>query len=221
MKNVIFIAPPAAGKGTLSKFLETKYSYQHISTGDLFREKILMQDEESKELKQILESGQLVDDKILFHLLEEKLKSMNTSKNFVLDGIPRTLQQAKYLDIILRDLGFSDYVVINIIVDEETLLKRITGRRNCLKCKRTYNIYFEKFKPHKELTCDLCSSPLIQRADDSINSFKVRYEIFQKNSQPIIDYYQVQNRIFEIDNTMEDHGKALKDLERIVGALID
>ena len=130
MKNVIFIAPPAAGKGTLSKFLETKYSYQHISTGDLFREKILMQDEESKELKQILESGQLVDDKILFHLLEEKLKSMNTSKNFVLDGIPRTLQQAKYLDIILRDLGFSDYVVINIIVDEETLLKRITGRRN-------------------------------------------------------------------------------------------
>lgn len=221
MKNVIFIAPPAAGKGTLSKFLEDKYGYKHISTGDLFREKVKLQDEEGKEIERILASGQLVDDKRLFHILEEKLKTIKNTENFVLDGIPRTLSQAKVLDIILRDLGFSDYVVIEIQVLESILLKRVTGRRTCKKCKTTYNIYFEKFKPHKDLICDKCNNHLEERTDDTEASFKIRYDIFEKNNKPIIDYYEEQKRICKIDNSKEDHSETLKELARIVGAKFD
>ena len=221
MKSVIFIAPPAAGKGTFSSYLEENYSYEHISTGDLFREKIKMQDEEGKALEHILKSGQLVDDNRLFKLLNNKLETIKNSANFVLDGVPRTLQQAYNLDIILRDLGFSEYVVIYIRVAEDILRKRMTGRRTCQNCQSTYNIYFEKFKPHKESTCDKCKSHLDSREDDQEKAFKIRYEIFETNSEPILNYYKNQNRLYEIDNTNEDHSESLKELERIVGALID
>lgn len=217
MKNVIFLAPPAAGKGTLSKFLENNFGYTHISTGDLFREKIASQDDEGKELEKILENGNLIDDEHLFTYLKEKLQKINQNKNFVLDGVPRTLQQARILDIILRDLGFSDYIVILIHVDKEVLQKRMTGRRFCPKCKRTYNIYFEKFKPQNEQICDNCGSILEQRKDDNIATYQTRYEIFENNIKPVIDYYKEQKKLFEIDNTEEHHQKCLKELKRIVG----
>jgi len=220
MKNVIFIAPPAAGKGTLSDFLEKKYGYVHISSGDLFREKIKEQDEEAKELEKILASGKLVDDNRLFSLIKNKLQK-EKEKKFVLDGVPRTLQQAKNLDIILHDLGFSDYIIIYIHVDEEILKKRMTGRRTCPKCKKIYNIYFEKFKPNKELICDQCEEILIQRSDDQEESFKIRYEIFKENSEPILNYYREQSRLYELDNSEEDHRQVLMKLQRIVGAIID
>lgn len=221
MKNVIFIAPPAAGKGTMSEFLVNNYNYNHISTGDLIREKIKLQDEEGKELERIIKSGQLVDDDRIFKLLEEKLSTMSKENHFILDGVPRTLQQAKKLDIILRDLGFSDYIVIYIHIDEEILMHRMTGRRICSHCQRTYNIYFEKFKPSKENTCNFCGHELIGRADDNEESFKVRYEIFNRHNEPLIAYYKEQNRFYEIDNSKEDPKETLNELQRIVGAIVD
>lgn len=221
MKSIIFIAPPAAGKGTLSDFLEKNLGYTHISTGDLFRERIKVQDEFAKELEHIISTGNLIDDECTFSLLNEKLKIIDQKKPFILEGIPRTLQQARVLDIILRDLGFSDYVVVNVHVDEEILKKRMTGRRICKSCHSTYNVYFEKFKPHKEETCDKCGNKLSQRVDDHEESFKVRYEIFNKNNQPILDYYKEQNRLYQIDNSKEEHDEALKELQRIVGAFVD
>jgi len=216
VKNIIFIAPPAAGKGTLSEFLVKEYGYQHISTGALFREKIKIQDEEAKELEKMIQAGHLIDDKRLFSLLQNKLKTLSKNENFILDGVPRTLQQAHILDIILRDLGFSDYIVIYVHMEKETLKKRMTGRRICSSCQSTYNIYFEKFKPHKENTCDICGNSLIQRVDDNEDSFNVRYTIFQNNNEPIIKYYQDQNRLWKLNNEDEDISRTLKELQRIV-----
>lgn len=221
MKNVIFIAPPAAGKGTLSDYLETNLHYEHISTGELFREKVKENNEEAEVLKDIIASGKLVSDEILFHLLELRLQNLDKRKNFILEGLPRTLQQAENLDIILRDLGFSDYIVINIEIDELVLQKRMTGRRICPTCRSTYNIYFEKFKPHQELTCDKCASRLIERDDDTLESFQVRYQIFLEHITPIVEYYQEKNLIVGLNNTNENNDSVIKDLRRIVGAEID
>lgn len=221
MKGVIFIAPPAAGKGTLSKYLVTHHGFKHISIGNLFRERAKIQDEEGILLSKSLQKGELIDDERLFSLIKETLKKEKKDEKIILDGVPRTLQQALKLDIILRDLNFSDYVVIHIKLDEEVLKYRMIGRRICENCQSTYNIYSEKFKPHKENTCDTCNSPLVSREDDNEESFKVRYQIYQKNSEPIVKYYKEKNCLYEIDFTSEEHGYALKELDRIVGAFVD
>ncbi len=221
MKNVIFIAPPAAGKGTLSDFLKEKYQYEHISTGDLIRDKIKQNDEEGQSLAKTIQAGHLVDDNMVFHLLEEKLSKIKQNKNFILDGIPRTLQQAMKLDIILRDLDFSDYIVIDVDVEENILKKRVTGRRICSNCKSAYNIYFEKFKPQQENLCDKCGHELEMRSDDNEETFKVRYETFKKNNEQIIEYYQNQGKLYVLDNSQEDQTNILNKLDRIVGAKVD
>lgn len=221
MKGVIFIAPPAAGKGTFSEYLVNHYHYEHISTGDLIREKIEQHNEEGKELESIIKSGHLVDDEKIFSLLKEKLQTTKKECPFILDGVPRTLQQAKILDIILNDLDLKDYAVIAIHIDEDILLKRMTGRRICPTCKSTYNIYFEQFNSKEENICDKCQSSLIQRNDDNEETFKVRYQIFKNNNDPLIEYYKNQNHFYEIDNSKEDHSASLKELERIVGASVD
>lgn len=221
MKGVIFIAPPAAGKGTLSKYLVTHHGFKHISIGNLFRERAKKNDEEGAFLKASLKSGKLIDDERLFFLLKEALSSVKKDEKIILDGVPRTLQQAEKLDIILRDLNVSDLRVIHINVEKEILKLRLIGRRICPKCQNTYNIYSEKFKPHKLDTCDECGSPLISRVDDTEDSFKVRYEIYKQNSEEIVAYYKKQNCLFELDFTNEDHESALKELDKIVGAFVD
>ncbi len=221
MKSVIFIAPPAAGKGTLSEYLEEKFHYIHISTGALFRERSQINDEEGRELKEILASGQLVDDERTTRILKEKLNHMSKEKAFILDGYPRNINQAKNLDNILKDLNFSDYIVIYIHISEEILKKRMIGRRTCKKCQSTYNIYFDKFKPRKEDVCDKCGSNLISREEDNEKTFQVRYQIFLDHNEKLIEYYKNQNRLVEIDNSNEHHEKTLNELERIVGAKVD
>ncbi len=219
MKSILFIAPPAAGKGTLSDYLKENYNYQHISTGEILRDKIEMQDEEGKEIEKIINSGNLVEDKILFKLLKKTLKKESKQRPFILDGIPRTLDQAKHLDIMLQELNFSNYIALYLQIDEKILEKRVMGRLVCSNCEKNYNNNFEKFKPQKEDTCDSCFSPLIKRGDDELSSFKRRYEIFKENNKEIIDYYKEQNRLFILDNSNEEIEEILKELQRIVGAL--
>lgn len=221
MKGVIFIAPPAAGKGTLSKYLVTHHGFKHISVGNLFRERAKQKDEEGEFLSKALKTGTLIDDTRLFSIVKKALSSVKKGEKIILDGVPRTLQQAEKLDIILRDLNFSDFLVININVEKEILKLRMIGRRICPNCQNTYNIYSEKFKPHKDNTCDACESSLIKREDDTEESFKVRYEIYQKNSSQMIEYYQEKDCLYQIDFTNENHEEALKELDRIVGAFVD
>ncbi len=220
MKNIIFLAPPAAGKGTISNFLKETYGYQHISSGKIFRERIKQNENQEGELNEIIKSGKLVNDELLFRCIKEKLQIISKEKYFILDGVPRTLQQAKFLDIILRDLGFLDYIVINIKVKKEILHLRFTGRRICPNCQKTYNIFFEKFKPHKKLTCDDCGLLLKERVDDTEESFRVRYETFVKNNEEIVKYYKEKNCLYELDYNDDDQA-TLKEIQRIVGAFVD
>ena len=201
MKNIIFIAPPAAGKGTVSDYLVKKYSYLHISTGDLLREEQASGSEFGQKLNKILKSGSLVDDEVVIRLVSNKLSSIE-DKPFILDGFPRTLAQAKVLDKILNDLNIKDNIVVYLSASLDTVLKRVLGRVICPKCKKTYNLNNEKLKPIHDGICDECGTCLIHRDDDNEETFKVRYQSFMENTKPVLDFYQDKGVLKEIDATI-------------------
>ena len=211
MKSVIFLSPPAAGKGTFSDYLINKYSYQHISTGNILREKA----KKDKELNNLLKSGVLINDETIMEILKEKLEIIDKDKPYILDGIPRTLHQAKVLDIIINDLG-TDYIVINIEVDKEILEKRVTGRRICPKCNRSYNLNIIEYKPKLNNICDVCKEQLQFRVDDSLEAYNKRYENYLELTYPLISYYQQQNKLVTIKNNDVVLSKALEELERVL-----
>lgn len=196
MKNIIFIAPPAAGKGTQSEMLKEKYGYVHISTGDLLREAITSGTEFGLVVKNIIDSGNLVDDCTMINLIEESIEKVK-GKPFILDGFPRTLTQAKALDTLLTDNAIN-YVVIYLNLNYQTAKERILGRLTCI-CGKSYNIYDEKLIPKKENTCDYCGKKLIKRDDDNEASFEIRYKSFIENNEPILKYYKELNNLIYID----------------------
>ena len=193
MKNIIFIAPPAAGKGTQSNMLKEKFGYNHISTGDMLREAINSGSEIGKEVKNIIDKGELVSDDLIIKLVKDKLTSLE-GKPFILDGFPRTLNQAKSLDEILTD----DYIVIYLDLAESEAINRITGRLTC-NCGKSYNVNIDKLKPKVDGICDNCGSILIKRDDDNVESFKVRFKTFLDNTDSILKYYEDKKRLVKID----------------------
>ena len=199
MKNVIFIAPPAAGKGTQSnKLIEN--GYIHISTGDMLREEIAKESSIGLKIKDIISKGMLVSDEIVFQLITNRLETIN--KPFILDGFPRTINQAKLLDTLFNDLGIIDYEVIYLDISLEEALKRALGRLTC-KCGASYNSEFSKLKPKVANICDKCGSTLEKRSDDNEESFKVRFDTFIKNNEPIKDFYESKNKLHVIDTTLD------------------
>ena len=193
MKNIIFIAPPAAGKGTQSNMLKEKFGYNHISTGDMLREAINSGSEIGKEVKNIIDKGELVSDDLIIKLVKDKLTSLK-GKPFILDGFPRTLNQAESLDKILTD----DYIVIYLDLDESEAINRITGRLTC-NCGKSYNVNIDKLKPKVDGICDNCGSKLIKRDDDNVESFKVRFKTFLDNTDSILKYYEDKEKLIKID----------------------
>ena len=193
MKNIIFIAPPAAGKGTQSNMLKEKFGYNHISTGDMLREAINSGSEIGAEVKNIIDKGELVSDDLIIKLVKDKLTSLK-GKPFILDGFPRTLNQAKSLDKILTD----DYIVIYLDLDESEAINRITGRLTC-NCGKSYNVNIDKLKPKVDGICDNCGSILIKRDDDNVESFKVRFKTFLDNTDSILKYYEDKEKLIKID----------------------
>ncbi len=152
MKNVIFIAPPAAGKGTQSQML-IDLGYIHISTGDMLREEIASNSPLGKEIGKIIENGNLVRDEIVFELIKNKLSNLN--KPFILDGYPRTIKQVEMLDKLLKELNINNYEVIYLDLSLEDALKRALGRLTC-ECGASYNIYYESLQPKQVGICDKC-----------------------------------------------------------------
>ena len=193
MKNIIFIAPPAAGKGTQSNMLKEKFGYIHISTGDMLREAISSGSKLGMEVKNIIDKGELVSDDLIIKLVKDKLASLE-GKPFILDGFPRTLNQAKSLDEILTD----DYIVIYLDLAESEAINRITGRLTC-NCGKSYNVNIDKLKPKVDGICDNCGSKLIKRDDDNVESFKVRFKTFLDNTDSILKYYEDKKRLVKID----------------------
>lgn len=204
MKNIIFIAPPAAGKGTQSELLVKEFDYKHISTGDLLREKQNDGSLLGNKIKELLATGNLVDDAIVTELLKEKLS--NITGSFILDGYPRNVNQANTLENILNELNLSIDAVIYLNVDCDLAMKRALGRITCPKCKRTYNKYSEATKPKVDNMCDDCNIELVGRSDDNEESFKVRFNTYLSNTEPLLEYYRERGKLVVIDknNTPEE-----------------
>ena len=199
MKNIMFIAPPAAGKGTQAELVVQKYNIPHISTGDILREISKEDSEIGKYVYETLASGKLVKDEITYQLIEDRLNKDDCKNGFIIDGFPRNIEQAYEYDKILKKLNYEVGNVILIDVDEKTLEKRITGRRLCENCNTIYNINEEKSKPAVESVCDNCGGKLYQRSDDNLEAFKTRYEMYLEKTKPIIDHYKKQNVLTEVN----------------------
>ena len=192
MKNIMFIAPPAAGKGTQAELVVEKYHIPHISTGDILRE-ISKEDSEIGEyVRETMASGKLVKDEITYQLIEDRLKKDDCKNGFLMDGFPRNLDQAIEYDNILKRLNYKVGNVILIDIDKSTLEKRITGRRICEKCNSIYNINDKNSTPKVESVCDNCGGKLYQRSDDNLESFQTRYSTYLEKTEPIIEHYKAQ-----------------------------
>lgn len=199
MKNIIFIAPPAAGKGTQSSIIEKKYSLPHISTGDILRNESKKDSELGRYISEVLDRGSLVKDEVTYELLKDRLSQPDCQNGYVLDGFPRNIEQAYQYDQILKDLNQELGFVIELDIDEEILEKRITGRRVCLDCGAVYNINSEEEKPKLESVCDKCGGKLYQRNDDNVTSFKNRYNLYIEKTQPLLDYYAKKGILYVIN----------------------
>ncbi len=199
MKNIMFIAPPAAGKGTQAELVVEKYHIPHISTGDILREIAKEDSEIGKYVQETLASGQLVKDDITYQLIEDRLNKSDCKRGFIIDGFPRNIDQAYQYDKILDKLGYEVGNVILINIDRKTLEKRITGRRICEKCNAIYNINDENSSPKQESICDECGGKLYQRTDDNLESFNIRYETYLSKTGPIIKHYKDMGVLKEVD----------------------
>ena len=206
MKNMMFIAPPAAGKGTQAELVVKKYGIPHISTGDILREISKEDSEIGKYVYETLASGKLVKDEITYQLIEERLKKDDCKNGYIIDGFPRNIEQAYEYDKILKKLGYEVGNVILINIDKKTLEKRITGRRICESCNTIYNINDENSSPKIESICDNCGGKLYQRSDDNLEAFQTRYDMYIEKTEPIIDYYRKQNVLVEVngDDSVEN-----------------
>lgn len=198
MKSIIFIAPPAAGKGTQSAIIEKKYNLPHISTGDILREESKKDTELGRYIAEVLSNGGLVKDEITYELLTNRLSKEDCKNGYVLDGFPRNIEQAYKYDEILKNLNQELGYVIMLDISKEILEKRITGRRICQECGAVYNINSPKEKPQVESTCDKCKGRLYQRNDDNITSFNNRYELYIEKTKPLLDYYKEKGILYVI-----------------------
>jgi len=198
------LGPPGAGKGTQAVKVAKRYLIPHISTGDIFRAAIKEGTELGRKAKQYLDSGELVPDSVVTDIVAERIKKNDCAPGFLLDGFPRTLPQAEVLDTILRDNGCPLTAVINLTVDREALVKRLTARRTCSDCGENYNIMSKP--PKKEGVCDKCGGKLYQRDDDKRETIENRLSVYENQTAPLVAYYQRSQRLVNIsgEGAIED-----------------
>jgi len=188
---------PGAGKGTQAAFISEKYSIPQISTGDMFRAAVKGGTELGKAAKACMDAGKLVPDEITIGIVRERLGKSDCANGFILDGFPRTVEQADALGKILSEMGQQLSCVLNIHVPSEDLIERAIGRRICKSCGSTYHVKFNA--PVKENICDKCGGELYQRADDTAETMQSRLSVYESSTRPLIDYYKKQGIYVEID----------------------
>lgn len=212
--KLIIMGPPGAGKGTQAALIKNTLNIPHISTGDMFREAIKNETPLGVEAKRYIDNGELVPDSVTIGLVRERLSNKDCQKGFLLDGFPRTIPQAKALDEILKDLNLNLDAVINIAVDDNVLVDRIVGRRVCPKCKAGYHI--TNLKPKVDGICDVCGEKLVQRKDDTEETVKERLDVYEKQTQPLIDFYKDKNLLSTVDGTQAIN-KVFESICRVLG----
>lgn len=200
MKNIIFISPPATGKGTQSDLLVKKYGYNHISMGDLLRKEASEKSEIGKEVDEIIKSGKFVSDVIICKLIEKALEK--SEEPYIFDGFPRNMSQAKILEEALIKFNKEKPITIYLNVSKEEALKRGIGRLNCPACGKIYHKHSEELKPKTEWICDNCKVDLVSREDDTEKAFIVRYENYIEKTLPLLDYFKNKGELYIIDNPM-------------------
>lgn len=190
--NFIFLGPPGAGKGTLAAAVSALYGIPHISTGEIFRAAIKAQTPLGKKVKAIIDSGALVGDDITVELIRDRLAQSDAKNGFILDGFPRTINQAEQLEKIAKiDCA------VNFDINDEAVVERLSGRRVCRKCSHNFHVVF--MPPEKENTCTHCGGELYIRDDDKPESIKRRLEVYRAQTAPLIDFYRSKNLLKNID----------------------
>ncbi|SHI18874.1 adenylate kinase [Sporanaerobacter acetigenes] len=195
--RLVLLGPPGAGKGTQASAITKKYNIPHISTGDIFRLNIKEGTDLGKKAKEYMDKGLLVPDDIVVSIVKDRLTKDDCKDGFLLDGFPRTVNQADALDIELEKMGFKLDKVINIDVEKDELINRAIGRRICKKCGATYHVEFNP--PKQSGKCDVCGEGLYQRDDDTEETVSRRIEVYLKETKPLIDYYTKKGIILNID----------------------
>lgn len=206
--KLIFLGPPGAGKGTLAKIVSEQYSVPQISTGDLFRSAVKEGTELGIEAKRIMEKGELVPDSLTVELVKERLALSDAATGYILDGFPRTIPQADSLAEFERLDS-----VINFTLDDETVIKRLSGRRICRSCGAIYHIV--NMPATREGICDRCQGELYIRDDDQIDSIKNRLEVYKKQTEPLINYYLEKGLLKNIDAST-DPEKMMTEIRAII-----
>src|SRR6476620_2617851 len=214
--NLVLMGLPGAGKGTQAEKIVEKYSISHISTGDMFRAAIKESTDLGLQAKSFMDQGNLVPDEVTIGIVRERLSKEDCAEGFLLDGFPRTVAQAEALENILSDLNKKIDYVINIDVDQEFLMERLTGRRICKSCGSTYHLVFNP--PTKDDVCDRCGGELYQRADDNAETVQNRLEVNQKQTKPLLDFYEGKGYLRNI-NGQQDIRKVFDDLDQLLRSL--
>jgi len=213
LMNIILMGLPGAGKGTQASEIIKKYPIPHISTGDMFRAAIKNDTALGREAKSFMDKGELVPDEVTIGIVKERLAEEDAKKGFLLDGFPRTVEQAEALNGIMADSGRKIEAVVNIEVQEEELMNRLTGRRVCEVCGTAYHLVFNP--PKVEGICDLDGGKLYQREDDNPETVANRLSVNIKQTQPLLDFYRNEGVLKNIDGS-RDIKDVTADVESIL-----
>ncbi len=197
--KIIMLGAPGAGKGTQAQMIAGQYHIPHVSTGDIFRANIKNGTELGMEAKKYMDQGLLVPDELTVKILLDRVAEEDCKDGYLLDGFPRTIPQAEVLDKALAELGDAIDYAINVDVPDENIVKRMSGRRACLSCGSTYHM--EHIPPKKEGVCDKCGNDLVLRDDDKPETVLNRLEVYHKQTQPLIQFYEEKGVLKTVDGT--------------------
>lgn len=212
--KVILLGPPGAGKGTQAKQISTKYNIPHISTGDIFRKNISEKTPLGIKAKEYMDSGLLVPDELTINIVKNRLDQEDCKNGFLLDGFPRTVQQAEALDLFLNNKNDKIDTALLIDVPKDSILERMTGRRVCPSCGASYHMIFNP--PKVEGKCDVCKSDVIQRKDDSEATVKERLDVYERQTEPLVQYYKSRNVLSVVDGS-KNIDIVFEDITTILG----
>ena len=215
--NIVMLGAPGAGKGTQALKISQKYNIPNVSTGDIFRKSIKDATPLGVAAKSYMDQGLLVPDHITNNMVKEMLFKDEFKDGFILDGYPRTISQAEFFAEALEEKGKKIDVVINIEVDDEDILERMTGRRVCTECNSTYHVVFNKSRDN--ISCDKCGTKLVQREDDKEETVKKRLEVYHKETEPLVDYYTKRKEIRTVlgkGNVEDIFARVVEEIEKNV-----
>ena len=212
--NIIIMGPAGSGKGTISSTIVEKYHLTHISTGDMFRYHISNNTELGQLAQQYTNAGKLVPDEVTIEMLKNRLAQDDVKNGYLLDGFPRTLAQAKAFEVLSKEINQEVDCVLSLVLPLDLLIERITGRRVCPNCGASYHI--KNVKPKQDGICDVCGGELIQRKDDTEEKLMVRLSEHDRNTAPVIKYYDSIGLVHEIDASL-----SIKDVNAQVSAVLD